>query len=133
MKGSLLIRFWVVIGILALGGSVSGALSVDEQVKKLAARYAQVEDQLARSVRYASRDDKGYSEHAWFNGADDLIKLAVESHDGGVRKLISRSISTTTTTVFLCLCARKRRAPMAVRGWKSRANILAKEKEVETV
>src|SRR6266536_5273344 len=87
MKRNILIRFWVVIGILALAGSVSGALSVDEQVKKLAARYAQVEDQLARSVRYASRNDKGDSEQAWFNGADDLIKLAVESRDGNERKL----------------------------------------------
>jgi hypothetical protein len=60
---------------------------VDEQVKMLAARYRQVEDQLARSVRYASRDDKGNSEQAWFNGADDLIKLAVESHGGDVREL----------------------------------------------
>ena len=87
IQRDILIRFSVAVGILALAGSVSGALSVDEQVKKLAARYAQVEDQLARSVRYASRDDKGNSEQAWFNGADDLIKLAVESHDGDVREL----------------------------------------------
>src|SRR5438045_5897808 len=53
----------------------------------LAAHYSKVEDQLARSVLYASRDDKGNSEQAWFNGADDLIKLAVESHDDGVREL----------------------------------------------
>jgi len=87
MKGSLLIRFWVVIGIFALGGSASAVPSVDDQVKMLAAHYSQVEDQLARSVRYASRDDKGNSEQVWFNGADDLIKLAVESHEGGVREL----------------------------------------------
>ncbi len=87
IQRDILIRFSVAVGILALAGSVSGALSVDEQVKKLAARYAQVEDQLARSVRYASRDDKGNSEQAWFNGADDLIKLAMESHDGDVREL----------------------------------------------
>src|SRR5213076_2862523 len=53
----------------------------------LAARYSQVEDQLDRSVRYASRDDKGNTEQAWFNGADDLIKLAVESRDGSKREL----------------------------------------------
>src|SRR6266511_3724090 len=87
IQRDILIRFSVAVGILALAGSVSGALSVDEQVKKLAARYAQVEDQLARSVRYASRNDKGDSEQAWFNGADDLIKLAVESRDGNERKL----------------------------------------------
>jgi hypothetical protein len=87
MKRNIFIRLSVVIGILALAGSASGALSVEDQVKKLAARYAQVEDQLARSVRYASRNDKGDSEQAWFNGADDLIKLAVESRDGNERKL----------------------------------------------
>ena len=65
MKGSLLIRFWVVIGILALARYASGSASVDEQVKMLAERYRQVEDHLARSVRYASRDDKGDTEQAW--------------------------------------------------------------------
>ena len=74
-------------GILGLAGSASGALSVDEQVKRLGQRYNEVEGQLARSVRYASRDDKGDSEQAWFNGSDDLIKLAVESREGGGRQL----------------------------------------------
>ena len=83
----ILIRFSVAVGILALAGSASGALSVEKQVKKLAARYTQVEDQLARSVRYTSRNDKGDTEQAWFNGADDLIKLAVESHNGNQREL----------------------------------------------
>src|SRR6266436_2289592 len=87
IQRDILIRFSVAVGILELAGSASGALSVEEQVKKLAARYSQVEDQLARSVRYASRNDKGDSEQAWFNGADDLIKLAVESRDGNERKL----------------------------------------------
>ena len=53
----------------------------------LATRYSQVEDQLARSVRYASRDDKGDTEQAWFNGSDDLIKLAVERRNGDEREL----------------------------------------------
>jgi hypothetical protein len=87
MKGSLLIRFWVVIGILALARNASAVRSVDDQVKMLAARYGQVEDQLARSVRYARRDDKGDTEQAWFNGSDDLIKLTVESHKGKERQL----------------------------------------------
>src|SRR6266480_4075108 len=87
MKGSLLIRFWVVIGILALARNASAVRSVDDQVKMLAARYSQVEDELARSVRYASRDDKGDTEQAWFNGSDDLIKLAVERRNGDEREL----------------------------------------------
>src|SRR6266498_2476057 len=87
IQRDILIRFSVAVGILALAGSVSGALSVVAVSLKKKERYAQVEDQLARSVRYDSRDEKGNSEQAWFNGADDLIKLAVESHDGDVREL----------------------------------------------
>lgn len=87
MKRNVLIQLSVIIGIIALAGSASGALSVEEQVKRLAQRYSEVEAQLDRSVRYASRNDKGENEQAWFNGADDLIKLAVESRDGAQREL----------------------------------------------
>lgn len=90
MKRNSLIRFWVVVGIFALAGSASGALSVEEQVKMLAAHYGQVEDQLARSVRYTSKDESSGAttvRQAWFNGSDDLIKLAVENRDGAKREL----------------------------------------------
>ena len=56
----------------------------------LAARYGQVEDQLGRSIRYTIRDESSGAttvRQAWFNGADDLIKLAVESRDGAKREL----------------------------------------------
>ena len=56
----------------------------------LAARYGQVEDQLARSIRYTSKDESSGAttlSQAWFNGADDLIKLAVESRNGAQREL----------------------------------------------
>jgi hypothetical protein len=52
------IRFWVVIGILALAGSASGALSVDEQVKMLTERCEQIETQLDRSVHITSEKQK---------------------------------------------------------------------------
>ena len=87
MRTNVLIRLSILTGILALACNASCALSVDEQVKMLAERYRQVEDQLGRLIRYTSRNDKGDSEQAWFNGADDLIKLAVESRDGNERKL----------------------------------------------
>jgi hypothetical protein len=87
MKGNTLVRLSAVIGIVAIACNASGALSVEEQVKMLADRYRQVEDQLARSVRYTSRDDKGNTEQAWFNGSDDLIKLAVERRNGATRGL----------------------------------------------
>jgi hypothetical protein len=52
MKRETLIRLCVVIGILALAGSASVASSVEDQVKKLAERYNQIEGQLNR---YATR------------------------------------------------------------------------------
>jgi hypothetical protein len=91
MKRDTLIVLWVVvIGIYALPCCPAAALSVDEQVKMLSARYAQVEDQLARSIRYTSKDDSSGAtrvRQAWFNGSDDLIKLAVESRNGAQREL----------------------------------------------
>jgi hypothetical protein len=78
------------MGGLSPTRNTPGALSVEEQVKMLAARYGQVEDQLARSIRYTSKDESSAAttvRQAWFNGAGDLIKLAVESRDGGKREL----------------------------------------------
>src|SRR5439155_26350517 len=90
MKGNLLIRFRVVIGILTLARDASGARSVDEQVKILAERYRQVEDQLPRSIRYTSKDESGSATTArqeWDNGAGELIKVAVERNDASGREL----------------------------------------------
>ena len=90
MKRNILIRLWVVIGILTLAYNASGARSVDEQVKMLAERYRQVEDQLARSIRYTSKDESGAAttvRQEWYNGAEDLIKAAVERNDASGREL----------------------------------------------
>jgi hypothetical protein len=90
MKRNILIRLWVVIGILTLAYNASGARSVDEQVKMLAERYRQVEDQLTRSIRYTSKDESGGAtkvRQEWYNGAEDLIKAAVERNDASGREL----------------------------------------------
>lgn len=87
MKRIFAAAFGVGWGVAILLRQASGAMSVDEQVKRLSERYGQVEAQLDRSARYASRNDKGDSEQAWYNGSDDLIKVAVESHEGGGRQL----------------------------------------------
>lgn len=90
MKRNIVTRFWVVIGILALAGNASGALSVDEQVKMLAERYRQVEDQLARSIHCVSKSEPGGAttvKQEWYNGAEDLIKLAMERNDASGREL----------------------------------------------
>ena len=80
----------MVIGIVAIASKASGALSVDEQVKMLAERYRQVEDQLARSIRYTSKDESGSAiiiGQEWYNGAEDLIRAAVERNDASGREL----------------------------------------------
>ena len=55
---------------------------VGDQVKAIAKRYDQVEEQPPRSVRYAKRDetDNGtvMMTQAWFNGAGDLLKVATD-------------------------------------------------------
>ena len=56
----------------------------------LAQRYRQVEDQLARSSHYVSKSESGGAttvEQAWFNGASDVIKVAVERSDPSGREL----------------------------------------------
>jgi hypothetical protein len=90
MKRNILIWFWVAIGVLALACNASAARSVDEQVKMLAERYRQVEDQLARSICYTSKDESGGAttvRQEWYNGAEDLIKAAVERTDASGREL----------------------------------------------
>ncbi len=90
MRTNVLFRPSIAIGILALACSASGASSLDDQVKSLAQQYKQVEDQLARSVHYIRKTESGSVttvEQAWFNGANDLIKVAVERTDAGKREL----------------------------------------------
>jgi hypothetical protein len=90
VRRDILIRLWILIGIPALPCNASGASSVEEQVKSLAQQYKQVEDQLARSVHYIRKTESGGAitvEQAWFNGGDDLIKVAVERTDASGREL----------------------------------------------
>jgi hypothetical protein len=82
--------FLAVLAMMAFPQTVLGVASVDEQVKSLAQQYKQVEDQLARSIHYvrkAEADGVTTTEQAWLNGADDLIKVAVERSDQSGREL----------------------------------------------
>ena len=90
MRKDILIRLGVLIGIPALACSAFGASSVDDQVKSLAQQYKQVEDQLARLIRYTSKDESGGAttvRQEWYNGAGDLIKVSVERTDASGREL----------------------------------------------
>jgi hypothetical protein len=87
MKRNFIVATLFALATLIPAQSESTVPSIEAQVKNLAQRYDEVEAQLDWSVRYASRDDKGGTEQAWFNGSDDLVKLAVERRNGDVREL----------------------------------------------
>jgi hypothetical protein len=87
MKRNFVLATLLALATLIPAQSESTVPSIDAQVKNLAQRYDEVEAQLGWSVRYASRDDKGDTEQGWFNGSDDLVKLAVERRNGDVREL----------------------------------------------
>jgi len=70
-----------VIAILAQATDILAAPSNEDEVKHLAQRYAQVEAQLDRSIHYSkseSADGVTTIRQAWLNGANDLMKVAVE-------------------------------------------------------
>ncbi|MBV9874384.1 MAG: hypothetical protein JO025_06615 [Verrucomicrobia bacterium] len=76
--------------IIALGDKASFATQSDDTVKELMQRYQQVEAQLDRSIRYSRKtESEGDTtvEQAWYNGADDPIKVAVERVSSAGREL----------------------------------------------
>jgi hypothetical protein len=80
--------------VVLMPRNTSGAASVDEQVKKLAERSKQIEAQLDRSVHYVRKTEANGAttiEQAWFNGAGDLIEVAVERTDSSGRELTEYS------------------------------------------
>jgi len=90
MRISIAVLLLSVLGMIAFARNVSGASSTDERVKELAQRYAQVEAQLSRSVHYMKKEDSDGGttiEQAWFNGAGDLIRVAVERKNSSEREL----------------------------------------------
>ena len=91
MRRGVFVALWVIIGILAFAGSTKAETSVDDQVKKLAELYNQIEAQLNRSVHYVKKDESGGAttvEQAWLNGSGDPIKVAIERIDTSRRELM---------------------------------------------
>jgi hypothetical protein len=90
MKRNLGVFLWLSLGMMSLTASSTDGRSVDDQVKSLLQRYSQIEAQLNRSVHYSRKteaNDATTIEHAWFNGAGDLIKVAIERTDPSAREL----------------------------------------------
>jgi len=94
MKRNFAILLFLGFAVLLMQPNASGARSVDEQVKKLTESYTQIEAQLDRSVHYLRKTEANGAttiEQAWFNGAGDLIKVAVERTDSSGRELTEYS------------------------------------------
>ncbi len=84
------LRISLVCAVSATAAFGMDVPSVDEQVKAQAQRYNEVEAHLDHSVCYSRKTTEGSitkTEQAWFNGADDLIKAAVEVRDASTRDL----------------------------------------------
>jgi hypothetical protein len=116
MKRNILIRLSVVIGILALACNASGADLMGEQVKELAQRYAQVEAQLSRSVRYMKKEDSDGGttiEQAWLDGAGFKTPVRLSS----VLSLTSKATLRNSASFI----ARFRRMAATPSRWDSRA------------
>lgn len=78
----------VAVGMLA--PRVGSAAANDDDIKGLMRRYPQVEAQLDRAIHYLKNetaDGVTTNRQAWFNGANDLIKVAVESSGPSGREL----------------------------------------------
>jgi hypothetical protein len=76
--------------IIALGHRGASATQYDDTVKALMERYQQVEAQLDRSIRYSTKtvsEGNTTVERAWYNGAGDPIKVAVEHVSSAGREL----------------------------------------------
>ena len=82
--------YFCLLLIIALGDKALSATQSDDTVKALMERYRQVEAQLDRSVRYSRKtESEGNTtiERAWYNGAGDPIKVAVERVASAGREL----------------------------------------------
>ena len=73
--------FAAVFAVMAQATDALAELSKEEEIKHLIQRYGQIEAQLDRSIHYSKSetvDDVTTTQQAWLNGADDLMKVAVE-------------------------------------------------------
>src|SRR4051812_9932162 len=90
MKKSASFLLSMVVGLGILAPQVWSATSKDPEIKGLMRRYTEVEAQLDRSIHYLeteTADGMTTTRQAWLNGANDLIKVAVESSGSAGREL----------------------------------------------
>jgi hypothetical protein len=100
--------FWlgVVIGGAILAPRVWPAPANDKDIKDLMRRYTEVEAQLNRSIHYLkseTADGVTTIQQAWLNGANDLIKVAVERSGPAGRELteyVAEDFDSYTTFIL---------------------------------
>ena len=106
MKKSTSFLLSVVVGMGILAPRVWSATSKDPEIKSTMQRYTEVEAQLDRSIHYLkSENADGVTtiRQAWLNGANDLIKVAVESSGPAGRELteyVAEDFDSYTTFVL---------------------------------
>jgi hypothetical protein len=90
MRNSAPFFFAAVFAVMAQATDAVAELSKEEEIKHLIQRYGQIEAQLDRSIHYSKSetvDGVTTTQQAWLNGADDLMKVAVERTGPAGREL----------------------------------------------
>ncbi len=90
MRNSAPVFFAAVFAVMAQATDALAELSKEEEIKHLIQRYGQVEAQLDRSIHYSKSETvEGVTttQQAWLNGANDLMKVAVERTGPAGREL----------------------------------------------
>jgi hypothetical protein len=106
MKATKLFWLGTVIAVAMFSPPVWPASVEDKDIKGLIRRYTETEGQLDRSIHYVqseSADGVTTIRHSWVNGANDLIKVAVESSGPSGRELtewVSEDFDSETTFVL---------------------------------
>jgi hypothetical protein len=106
MTKKILLLMGAGVAIAMLAPRVLSASASDDDIKGLMRRYTQVESQLDRAIHYQKSENvEGVTttRHAWFNGANDLIKVAVESSGPSGRELneyVAEDFDAYTTFVL---------------------------------
>jgi hypothetical protein len=96
----------VVVGMGIFAPRVWSATPKDPEIKSLIQRYTEVEAQLDRSIHYLkseNADGVTTTRQAWLNGANDLIKVAVERSGPAGRELteyVAEEFDSYTTFVL---------------------------------
>lgn len=90
MKHAVHVLLLVTIGIALSAGDAAAELSTKQRIDRLMQVFTQTEAQLERSIHYVEKDNAdgvATIQQAWFDGANNLLKVAVERSGPSGREL----------------------------------------------